>query len=337
MSANMSLDEIEAMIRAKSPREIFGEDIAGELKRFRVMCHPDRYPDESERANAIIGQLVKLADEAKEPLLTLKSPTCTYTLERRLAVGDVADVHLGESKGNRFIVKASRVPGGANALRIEATVLKTLADKAGATHYGKYFPTLVETFGVKDKIAKQVNVTSFEPEFLTLDDLKRRLPDGLGGRHLAWIFKRLITAIGFAHRSGTIHGAVLPTHVMIRPRDHSLQLIGWGQSVPVGQRITSGSSAFLDWYPPEVKSKVPASPATDIYMAATLMAWLSQPKNITTLVSPNVPEQLRRFFRSCMLEGQSMRPTDAWALLDQFEEALRYEYGAPKFVELRIP
>ena len=43
------------------------------------------------------------------------------------------------------------------------------------------------------------------------------------------------------------------------------------------------------------------------------------------------------FVRSCLLEGPRMRPDDAWALLDEFDELLRDLYGPPKYHALVMP
>jgi hypothetical protein len=45
---------------------------------------------------------------------------------------------------------------------------------------------------------------------------------------------------------------------------------------------------------------------------------------------------MQRFLRSNLLEGPTMRPKDAWKLMEEFGELLRQLYGPPKFVELTM-
>jgi hypothetical protein len=49
-----------------------------------------------------------------------------------------------------------------------------------------------------------------------------------------------------------------------------------------------------------------------------------------------VPLLMRRFIQSCLLDGARMRPHDAWAVLEDFDELLRRLYGPPKFHELTL-
>ena len=55
---------------------------------------------------------------------------------------------------------------------------------------------------------------------------------GVDPRDAAWMWRRLLVALGFAHRAGVLHGAVLPEHVLIHPGEHGLVLVDWCYSVP---------------------------------------------------------------------------------------------------------
>ena len=74
---------------------------------------------------------------------------------------------------------------------------------------------------------------------------------------------------------GLVHGAVTPGHVLIQAEDHGLRLIGWGHSVRDGQCIRTGPASYAGWYPPEVRRREPATPATDIYLAARCLVYLA--------------------------------------------------------------
>src|SRR5262249_27541671 len=156
------------------------------------------------------------------------SPVRLYTLAGLVAIGDIAEVHLANSESGhgvspeaQYLLKVSRVPGAHNLLNKERMVLANLRAAAGDTTYGKYLPTLVESFQATDKFLKRVNVFRHEPGWYTLEQVHEQHP-ALGGRHLAWVFKRLLTVLGFSHRQNTIHGAVLPCHVMIHAASHGL-------------------------------------------------------------------------------------------------------------------
>ena len=208
--------------------------------------------------------------------------------------------------------------------------------RAGDRSYRKYLPTLAESFPADDGFRKRVNVFVQEDGFYTLEQVHDRHP-AVDGRHLAWIFKRLLTVLGFAHQAGIVHAAVLPTHVLLHTASHGLQLIGWGQCVEAGQAVMAVSTQYRDWYPPEVWKKQPASAATDLFLAARCMTYLAGGDPVRDEMPVTVPAAMQRFFKSCLLEGARMRPADAWALLDEFDALLRQLYGPPKFHRFLMP
>jgi serine/threonine protein kinase len=261
-----------------------------------------------------------------------------YTLERLLAVGDVADVHLATTESEpeaHCLLKASRVHEGCALLDNERKTLAHLLAAAGETTYRKYLPTLIESFPATDRIAKRINVFRPESGFRTLEQVHEQLP-ALDGRHLGWIFNRLLTVLGFCHRQGILHGAILPCHVLIQPGNHGLRLVGWGQSVEARHRVKTIVARYRDWYPREVLTKQPAVSATDLFLAARCLVYLAGGDPATNWLPDAVPPPLQRFIQTCLLPGCQMRPDDAWAVLEDFNKVLRQLYGPPQFHELHL-
>jgi hypothetical protein len=317
-------------------------DIKAELQRLSRLLHDFRPLPVQEQQKA--PELPEPVQEPSEPSgdspLTIKGPKRAYTLLGLFAVGDVADVHLARAPSDPaspgesyYILKVSRIPEGHRILDRERNAFTRLLTSAGDTTYRKYLPTLAESFPARDTFPKRVNVFLHEPGFYTLEQVHEQYP-ALDGRHLAWIFKRLLTVLGFSHRQGIVHGAVLPCHVLIHAGNHGLQLVGWGQSVDTARAITTITTRFKDWYPPEVLKKQPASGATDVFLAARCVVYLAGGDPVRDRMPDTLPLPLQRFLRSCLLEGARMRPDDAWKLLDEFDELLGQLYGPPKFHEL---
>lgn len=271
---------------------------------------------------------------------TVAGPGRTYNLLRLLAVGDVADVHLAGSGSDpgaepRYLLKVSRIPGGQALLENECERLAGLVDAASATTYRKYLPTLVESFSARDSFRKRVNVFEYQPGLFTLEQVHERHP-ALDGKHLGWIFNRLLTVLGFCQSQRVVHGAVLPCHVLIDAANHGLQLVGWGQSVEMGRQVRLVSTRYLDWYPPEVLEKQPATPAADLFLAARCLIYLAGGDPVRDRMPESVPAPMQRFLRICLLESARMRPDDAWKLQDEWGELLGRLYGPPRFHELTM-
>ena len=129
--------------------------------------------------------------------------------------------------------------------------------------------------------------------FRNLAEVRDAFPGGVDPRDAAWMWRRLLVAVGAAHRAGLIHGAVLPEHVMIHPGEHGLVLVDWCYSGPVpAVRLRTAVRRYLDWYPPEVLAGEPAGPDLDIWLATRCM---------TELVGPRMPAPMAAFARGCLL------------------------------------
>jgi hypothetical protein len=313
-------------------------------------CIASRADKRPANAAALAERLAELlsappASETRprERAITIESPKRTYTLLRLLATGDVADVHLASARSDPldpadclYAVKISRIEEGHSLLETERRTLVNLLSQAGTTTYSRYLPTLAESFLARDRFAKRVNVFLHEPGFYTLEQVHAQHA-ALDGRHLGWIFKRLLTVLGFCHQSATtVHAAVLPCHVLLHAANHGLQLVGWGQSVEMGKQVRMLSTKYRDWYPPEVFKKLPASAATDVFLAARCLIYLAGGDPVTNRMPDSVPTPMQRFLETCLLEGARMRPDNCWKLLEEFDELLRSLYGPPKFHDLAM-
>lgn len=123
---------------------------------------------------------------------------------------------------------------------------------------------------------------------------------------------------------------------MINAANHGLQLVGWGQSVTAEQPLRTVPACYLGWYPVEVHNHRPAGPATDLFLAARCLVYLSGGEPETNSMPETVPPPMRRFVSTCLLESPRMRPDDAWTLLNDFDELLRTLYGSPQFHQLTL-
>ena len=172
--------------------------------------------------------------------------------------GDIANlypVRQGQLKTAPFkaapfkaaLLKIARDPADNDLMRREATALTRLQDVVDPALLA-YFPPLVAT-GQRDDarsgVRRHVNLIGALGGFRSLAEVRSAFPAGVDPRDAAWMWRRLLVAIGAAHRAGVIHGAVLPEHVLIHPAEHGLVLVDWCYSVsgPAG----SGPCGVQRW------------------------------------------------------------------------------------------
>jgi len=308
--------EAIAMIEAAGgPADLFGHDGLRCYRRLARLTHPDARPGDA-RAAAAFATLAALwrrhAAEAAPAAL--------------VARGDLANLYLARD-GLR---KIARDPADNDLMDRECRALGLLGRQAGRPQRA-YFPRLVQAQRITDPATgarRRCNVIGPLEGFVSLADVRAAFPAGVDPRDAAWMWRRLLVAIGAAHRAGLVHGAVLPEHVMIHPAEHGVVLVDWCYSGQPGAPLPAIVSRYLAWYPPEIPAREPAGPDTDIWLASACM---------TELAAGLMPARLAAFAKGCMLASPRRRPADAWQLLAELDELLGRLYGPRRFRPFAMP
>jgi hypothetical protein len=185
-----------------------------------------------------------------------------------------------------------------------------------------------------DEREAYVNIFSGYENSYDLATVKTAYPAGLNLRSTLWIWRRLLFAIGYAHRSGFIHGNISGHNVRIRP-DHSLFLTNWCNAVEAAKNQPAFGAARLAtqvgyaYAPPEINEQRPIAAGTDIYAASQLILWLLNPAEMKPLV--------RSFISGCLNHNLAARPEDAWGLLGELDALAEEILGPRKFVPFSMP
>ena len=319
-------------------------------RRLARLLHPDAAPEERRaEAEAGFGRLTRAWQRYREtarggpdphdPVLTTAERTYHVDRGHPLAEGDIADLrlvrHREDGRWHEGVLKLPRAPRDNDLIRAEATALDRI-DRRGLERYRAFSPRLVGTVRHRDPetlVERHGNVLNRLSGFHDLTAVRRAHPDGLDPRDAAWMWRRLLVAIGNAHRAGVVHGAVVPEHVLIHPELHGLVLVDWCYSVPLAESGTAPHVPAMvprheDLYPPEVAERRPATPATDVYMATRCVEYLT---------GARLPRPLRAFARGCALPDPRRRPHDAFALLAELDEVLERVYGPRRFRPFHLP
>ena len=324
-------EAIRAVMAAATPADLF--DPAAPVRHYRRLVkalHPDRVAaagHDGALAAAAADAFARLIAlwQAREPVL--RTAAGEYRLRRPRYAGDLSDLY---DAGADRLVKIPRDPTNNDLMEREARALRRLADR-GDPRLLPYVPRLVDSLHHVDPATgalRRVNVVATVPRLRSLAELRRAFPHGLDARDVAWMWRRLLVAVGFAHRAGVVHGAVLPDHVLIEPDEHGVVLVDWCYATFGGEAVPALVPTYADWYPQEVHRRREAGPETDIFMATRCM---------TCLLNADAPAALRSFAAGCTLPGRRQRPDDAWRLLGELDEVLARLYGPRRFRPLRWP
>jgi hypothetical protein len=177
-------------------------------------------------------------------------------------------------------------------------------------------------------------------ELYTLEEVRAHFPGGLDPRHVAWIWRRVLSILGFAHLHGVVHAAVLPMHVLIEPRGHKLLLIDWccAAHEPWNrpEPVTILGGAYLAWYKREGALRRPPTPALDVALAARSMVELLGGDAVRAEFPAAIDPALQRYFTRCLAGGSGAR-ADAWKLLDDFDRLIAALWGPRTYCPLDLP
>lgn len=308
-------DAITLIEAATDPKALFGNEPHRTYRRLARLTHPDANPGSPSAVTAF----AKLADLWKQRQGGHPG--------QLIAAGDIANLY----EHARGLLKLARHPADNDLLDREAKALiklRTTCDK----RFRPYVPTLMERQRHQDpttRAERNANLITRQDGFVALADVKTAYPAGLDPRDAAWMWRRLLVAVGFAHQAGVIHAAVVPDHVLIHPADHGLVLIDWCYAITEpGEPAAAVPARYAGWYPPEVHRRLPPGPDLDIWLAARCMI---------DLMGDLAPRPLARFARGCLLPNPATRPIDAWRLLGELDAVLERLYGPRSFRPLVMP
>ncbi|MBE0697139.1 MAG: hypothetical protein IH586_09460 [Anaerolineaceae bacterium] len=361
---NPELERMTSMLNhASIPEEVFGEisgepaEMAEQLRHaYRMLArvaHPDGYRSSDDQALAqyAFARLGEWLAQAEKKIsagasgvrdtcrfIPLRSKNHVYSVDSTFTEDMLYQRHTCRFTENGNIVQAvlhlTRDPRNNDLAHNEARILRLLAPETRANKFSAYFPNLIDSFLIQeDGIQRQANIFSRGTGWYSLADVRMEYSAGIDPKDMAWIWRRLLVALGFAHGQGIIHGATLPDNIFILPTEHGLRLDNWAFAArQADDNCISGIEAeYYDWYPPEILNKECPKPATDIFLAARSMIYLLGGDPIHTQFPASVPKPIQAFLKGCTLSQKHSRPQDAWELKEEFDELLQRLWGERKF------
>ncbi|HEU4323227.1 MAG TPA: DnaJ domain-containing protein [Roseiflexaceae bacterium] len=352
----MDLSELLDLLRyATVPEEVFGDlpdRTTGALKRryreLATIAHPDHNPRAPDAAAEAFKTLQQWYDAAQRklsagvygaaPLITIASRQHRYVGYEPPLAGDLCDLYPADADGTRVLLKVARSPRNNDLLEAEAKALRIIERGLTGQQVRAHFPTLIEQVLITDTAGARhcTNVLRAE-EYVSLAQVLRAYPAGLDLRDAAWMFNRILAALAVAHGLGLVHGALLPSHVLLRLSDHNGMLIDWCYSTAPGEPLLAVSPPYAGDYPPEVAARQPATFATDLYMAAMCLLRMLGGDPAGQQLPPSVPRPVQALLRACLIPAPQRRFHDAWELYDEFQQILNQLYGKRTFRHFHMP
>ena len=349
-------DVIDEVLAATKAEELFGTGpMPQRKKKYRELArnsHPDRFSTtkgkrRAEEAFIHLNELwndghttvtvgastPRTASKAGSSRPIIQSKKHKYLLGEEQAGTDVFRRFNAEYDGGHEFAEllVTKAPTDTDFADAAVTALKRLNSDT-PKDYKYFYPQLLERFRYASDDGTQRSVIAldrFDFEFFTLKQVKEAFPEGVPARDFAWMFRRMLIAVGNAHDVGLIHGAPNLGSFVIQPEQHGVILRDWEYSVELpadgqGEPLKAVPAEYKSWYPKSVFNKEPVDASLDIILVA---------KTAQELLGDTSPKQFKAFVKGCQL---STAP-GAGTLLSEFDEIIERMWGERTFHEFRMP
>jgi hypothetical protein len=296
---NTELDQLSALLtKARSAEEVFGqlagtraemfEAARGTFRHMAKALHPDRYQtaSEVERADAAFKKLMHFWEQARVSIengtygvsadrfmpFTLHTRKSLYTIERLIAYGDLCAVYAGNT---------ARADGQRSVL------LKV--------------PTKPENNDLVTNEARILKHLRASKEYEKFCHFVAQLVDTFSYQEEASGMVRQVNVLAYTEGLFSLKEVRAAYAQGIDARD-----MAW-----IWRRLLVAlSSAYRDWYPPEIFAKKTPTPGLDIAMAARCMIDLLGGNARHCTLPETVPWQIQNHLNGCTLAAPQMRPQD---------------------------
>jgi serine/threonine protein kinase len=278
------------------------------------------------------GLPIEPANAPADPV-TLPFAGTTITTRNRLAFGDLCNVYCCDI-GHEKLPGVFKIARSHLANKHVAREMETLRRLHQADIEGRFIPFLPKVVGTIQvrqstvELARSGSVLSYfedvsPDEFYSLEEVRGAYPAGIDARDMAWIWRRLLTVLGFVHTQHLAHGAVTPDHLLIEPRGHKLLLIGWSAAAPFGMLPHLAPPRWRERTSAVATGELrPCSAESDLACAARSMSYI-----LGNNVEPAITRHLQRASES----------SDAWRLLADFDKMIEVLWGPKRFRAFSMP
>lgn len=253
-----------------------------------------------------------------------------------IARGEISDVYLAERARRPtelVLLKILREPKDAPLFDREWEVLEKLQQNESLL--ADLFTTLLPQPVVRGLVdngpyqGRRAMAFRWASGFrATFEGVRQAYPQGIEPQISVWMWRRILEQLNFLHRSGVVHGAVVPAHILVEEGDHGIRLVGYSAAGESGTPLLTICGRFEPFYPARR-----LSPGADMSMSARSIAFVLGGEGACVDVPASVPEPLADLIRQVAADGAE----NAWNVQESLGKMARVLYGPPSFHPLMMP
>lgn len=269
-----------------------------------------------------------------------------WTLDKQIARGDISDVYTGQRARwpTEFVLlKLLRDHNEADLLDREWNALQALhrSNAPGADNFTMLLPQPV----IRGEIlggtfaGRHANVYRWTSGFYyNFEEVLQVYPQGIPPRASIWIWRRILEVLSFIHNSGMVHGAVLPSHLLVQENEHGILLVGYSATGRLNEKLRVISQRYESFYPKLTRSRISLTPQLDLAMSARCMIAVLGGNPETKSLPDTVPERLADVIHRIAFSDPRNPPTeDPWTVREELGAIAKEVFGPPQFIPIIMP
>lgn len=320
---------LDQILEAVEYSDLFPTGTKKELRNLLKQAHPDLHPDNQAKAQKAFIHINTLWNNknAKTKARATSSNTSEIITKKNeyrnlktiRKTNGVETYRAIDSHGTITYLLVSTHPKIGEMLMEGVKNLKTVKSNL-TTHYKEFFPDTTDAFRIAQNGQKLFGIAqTLTEKNYSLREVKEDYPKGIDGRDVAWMYRRMLVAVGNMHDYGIGHGAPTLDAFLIKPETHELQLTNWQFSKELGSDINMVT--------PDIKKHYEADKVVTREKDLKILS-----ETALNLIETGAPRELTAF-----LKGMSRYPTrTAQEALHEFDEILRNVYGPRTFHEFKM-
>lgn len=269
-----------------------------------------------------------------------------WALDKFIAHGEISDVYSGQRARwptELVIVKLLRDHQEIALFDNEWEALQVLqrSDAPGADNFTTLIPQPIMHGDITtgSHAGKRVNIFRWASGFRhTFDEVLQAYPHGIPPRASIWIWRRILEVLSFLHGSGMVHGAVLPSHLLVQENEHGVRLVGYGSAGQFGEKLRAISHRFESFYPQPTRSLSTLTAQLDLTMSARCMVAILGGNPEAGSLPATVPVRLAGIVqRIALTDPASSAREDAWTIREELGVIAKEVFGLPQFIPIVMP
>lgn len=324
---------LDQILTATTFTELFPNGTKKEYRMLLKQTHPDMHPgaaDKAQKAFVHVNYIWTHKPTATQPEGTKPQPPSNtistkkheYFITRtETPVNNIITYQTVYDSISKATIYLANHPKVSELLLSGTKNLKTIKTSIPEM-YHEYFPETIDVFRLNTNGTKLAGTVHEDlSEYYTLREVINAYPKGVDGKDLAWMYRRMLVAVGNTHDAGYTHNAPTLDSFILHPETHLVKLINWQFSTPAGTKppMTTSETKPILGDPPESSVK------NDITITAATASKLVNPK----LTHPRIVKHLNAI--------QKYPTGTAKEALREFDELIYELWGPRKFHRFTMP